>query len=343
MARIKHPLTRSLCEARSNQVFEVDGEEYVLGGRLGDGAVGIVRRGTRTHGKAVRAVKFLAPDPKYIDENVFDDVAHRFRREGERGSKLDHPHLVKVFRYCENEEGCLFEDNLTKNPFLLMELVPGKRTLDSKIKGLPAEDRQGFDVTQERLNIAIQVASALKYLQTLRLVHRDVKPANIFIRRRRTAHGIPQAKLGDFGVTKWGDFNASFATGTLTVTHQKGLGTLKYMSPEQALSPKDVGVRSDIYSFGITLFELFTGQILGTAHHVYQIMNARMRRGGTALGRFLSIGHSLRGGDEHLAAMILDMFHRSADSRPSINTVLGTLQWEYESRFSSDWRSDISQ
>jgi len=80
---------------------------------------------------------------------------------------------------------------------------------------------------------------------------------------------------------KWGDFHASVSTGLLTVTTQKGLGTLKYMSPEAAVRPKDVTVRADVYSFGVTLFELFTAQILASAHHVFEIMNARLSHGTT--------------------------------------------------------------
>ena len=82
-------------------------------------------------------------------------------------------------------------------------------------------------------------------------------------------------KLGDFGIVKWGDFHAALATGTLTTTHQQGLGTLKYMSPEQAIKPRDVTARSDIFSLGITLYEVFTGSILASPHHVFQLMNAR--------------------------------------------------------------------
>src|ERR1019366_2502394 len=102
----------------------------------------------------------------------------------------------------------------------------------------------------------------------------------------------PRAKLGDFGIMKWGDFQASISTGTLTVTSQRQLGSLKYMSPEQAIAPKDVTVRSDIYSFGITLFELFTGQIFPSPHHVFEVLNARLSRGTTA-SRFIALGYNI--------------------------------------------------
>jgi eukaryotic-like serine/threonine-protein kinase len=107
------------------------------------------------------------------------------------------------------------------------------------------------------LSIAACIAQALQYLHQKKLVHRDVKPANIFIPESSGAGLQPLAKLGDFGIMKWGDFQASISTGTLTVTSQQGLGTLKYMSPEQAIAPpREVTVRSDIYSFGIALFRI---------------------------------------------------------------------------------------
>ena len=66
-----HPLARTNCQPAGGQVFSLDGEEYVLGGQIGDGAVGLVRKAARTRDGMERAVKFLAPDPKYIDENKF--------------------------------------------------------------------------------------------------------------------------------------------------------------------------------------------------------------------------------------------------------------------------------
>ena len=94
----------------------VDGRSYVLGGSLGDGAAGLVRKATG-HDDQEYAVKFLAPDPKYIEESSFNDVAARFRREGGRGAYLDHPHLIRIHAYCENEDGGAFESSEPKNPF----------------------------------------------------------------------------------------------------------------------------------------------------------------------------------------------------------------------------------
>jgi eukaryotic-like serine/threonine-protein kinase len=334
-----HPLSRDLCHPIAGQKFTVGRETYVMGGALGDGAVGLVRKATLIRNSSIVAVKLLAPDPKYIDENVFDDVAARFRREGERGLRLRHPHLVATEGYSQNEEASAFEGEGPANPLLVMEFIRG-RTLESYIRNLDDEDEGRFRITREKLNIAIQVASAVEDLHQKRLVHRDIKPANIFLRRTEAVEEIPLAKIGDFGVMKWGDFHASLSTGLLTATSQKGLGTLKYMSPEAAIRPKEVTVRSDIYSLGITLFELFSGQVLVSAHHVFEVMNARLTRGTTS-SRFRDMGYALAAGDEDIAEMILDMHLRGQSGRPSIEKVRGRLEWEYESRYDSSWQEDL--
>ena len=188
-----------------------------------------------------------------------------------------------------------------------------------------------FAATESRLSIAVQLARALEHLKSQRLVHRDVKPANIFLRRQGSRW---HAKLGDFGVMKWGDFHAALATGTLTVVAQKGLGTLKYMSPEQAIRPDEVTIKSDIWSLGITLYELFTGQILASAHHVYEIQAAR-RTHGTTISRYNGLRCRVSSEDESLADLLLNMF-LAADGRPTIDKVRGRLEWEHSRRFGAD-------
>jgi serine/threonine protein kinase len=333
-----HPFSREVCIARGGQQFTIGKETYSMGGAIGDGAVGLVRKANRKSDGKLVAVKLLAPDPKYIEEDTFDDVAARFKREGERGVKLRHPHLVKIEAYADNTAGAVFENASPINPLLVMEFIRGK-TLDSFIRTIDDEEQGQFRITQTKLNIAVQIASAVEDLHRSKLVHRDIKPANVFLGQTVSPGAMPLAKLGDFGVMKWGDFQASLSTGVLTTTTQRGIGTLKYMSPEAAIKPKDVTVRSDIYSLGITLFELFTGQILASAHHVFEIMKPRLTRG-TTQSRFMDMGYKISDMDVVLAEMLLDMHLRGQSGRPTSEKVRGRLEWEYERRFGS-WSDDL--
>lgn len=320
-----HPLSRNLLKARKGQVFTAKGIEYELLGMIGNGAAGVVRKARVRSTGQVRAVKFLAPDPKYIDPNAFDDVAQRFRREGIRGAELDHENLVKIIAYEDNAEGACFGHGAVTNPFLVMEYTRGC-TLESILLRTSSDPFYcGILLDHRTLSIAVKVCRSLDYLHGLKIVHRDVKPANIFLSKTAPDKVPSVVKLGDFGVTKWGDFRAAYATGTLTVSHQQGLGTLKYMSPEQAVRPKKVTVRSDMFSLGITLFELFTGHVLPSPHHVFEIMTARKARG-AVVGKLREIGVVCSFGYEaRLFELILDMFLQGPKGRPTSARTLGEL------------------
>ena len=210
-----------------------------------------------------------------------------------------------------------------------MEYVGG-HTLESLIRRMAASSAQGTaQVTKQTLFIASRISTALNYLHDRRVIHRDVKPANVFLSASTLGATPSVVKLGDFGVTKWGDFLATAVSGSLTVTMQQGLGTVKYMSPEQAVRPKDVTVRSDMFSLGITLFELFTAQILQSPHHIFEIMSARASRDGT-MGKLLALG--IKCPDEHLGIFefILDMFLTAPKGRPSSSTAAGRMLYSFE-------------
>ena len=208
-----------------------------------------------------------------------------------------------------------------------MEFVGG-RTLESHIKKLDANPPPS-GVNQQTLSIALRVTTALQHLHERKIVHRDVKPGNIFISDADNEQ-VPQVvKLGDFGVTKWGDFRAAMTTGALTMSNQQGLGTIKYMSAEQAIRPKDVTVRSDMYSLGITLFELFTGRLLPSQHHAFEIRQARGMRTNIT-GRLQAVDvRGLSAFEEGVFEPILDMF-LSADRRPTSKLMTGRFAYWLE-------------
>jgi serine/threonine protein kinase len=318
-----HALARSQCHPQPRQRFTAGGQRYEFLGSLGDGAVGLVRKARHLATGRIVAVKVLAPDPKYIDVAAFEDVGQRFKREGIRGAHLRHENLVDIVAYEENQRGTCFESGGVKNPFIVMEYVRG-RTLESLIKKIGSSSEAGTaHVNKQTVSIASCICEALRYLHDRKIIHRDVKPANVFLSFESSP---PLVKLGDFGVTKWGDFLATAASGTLTVTRQQGLGTLKYMSPEQAVRPKDVTVRSDMFSLGITLFELFTGQILPSPHHVFEIMSARTSRH-SIMGKLLALGVKCPYEELGIFELVLDMFLIAPKGRPASVAVAGRMRF----------------
>ncbi len=317
------------------QEFVAGNKSYVIGGKLGDGAIGVVRKAREKGSGTQRVIKLLAPESKYIESSSIDDISERFRREGMRGQELDHENLIEIYAYEENDSGSKFltgngEGEKPQVPFIVME-HGGARTLDGYIKrSKRGIQKNSCNRTEETLYIAHEISKAVLYLHRRRLIHRDIKPANIFLTKSRP----PEVRLGDFGIVKWSDFKAAVATGTLTVSGQSGLGTLKYMPPEQSTNPKDVTVKSDMWSLGISLWELFTNQILPDYHFVYQIRELRRERS-NLLGRMykLGLGTAIAGYPElhPLLEAILDSF-LGQSTRPSSTRLSGMLKTAYDDR-----------
>ena len=190
---------------------------------LGGGGMGVVYKAEDTRLKRTVALKFL-PAALTLDP----DAKTRFKHEAEAASALDHPNICNVHDIDETPDGQMF---------ICMAYYEGE-TLKKKIEQGPLPFRDAID-------IALQIACGLQAAHEAGMVHRDVKPANIMV----TAKG--EAKILDFGVAKLAGQAVLTKTGST-------VGTAAYASPEQARG-EEVDRRSDIFSFGVVLYEMITG------------------------------------------------------------------------------------
>ncbi|MFC2165364.1 protein kinase [Acidobacteriota bacterium] len=217
---------------------------YQLIEELGRGGMGVVYKAEDTKLKRKVALKFLPPELTHIP-----DVKDRFMREAQTAAALDHPNICTVYELDEAEE----------KTFISMAYVEGQ-SLRKKIESGPLE-------LDEALNIATQVAEGLEEAHKKGVVHRDIKSANIMVTEDN------QAKIMDFGL-------ARMTGGTLITKEGMTMGTIAYMSPEQAQG-EEVDHRSDIWSFGVVLYEMFCGQLPFMGEHdqavVYSILNKKPR------------------------------------------------------------------
>ncbi|WP_198000884.1 serine/threonine-protein kinase [Gimesia fumaroli] len=203
-------------------------EHFIIRERIGRGGMGAVFRAIDTRLDRVVALKVLSPGQSRDAGSV-----KRFQNEAKAAARLDHENISRVF-YIGEDQGL---------NFIAFEYVKGTNVRE-------IIHSRGILPAAEAVNYALQIASALKHINKAGVVHRDIKPSNIII----TPGG--RAKLVDLGLARKESDNASADLTSAGTT----LGTFDYISPEQAKDPRNVDVRSDIYSLGCTLYHMLTGE-----------------------------------------------------------------------------------
>jgi len=252
---------------------------YRVEGKLGEGGLGMVVKAFDTRLKSMRAIKTLKRTIT-TDAEFFRGLEERFTREAEAGSRMGiNPNLVAVYDLVADTDGTLY---------LILEYVPGG-TLADRLK-------QGPVPLDQALRWTADSCRGLQAAHDVGIVHRDVKPANIFLA------ADSRAQVGDFGIAQIDDISGRTRS---TVGHP---GTPLYMSPEQAHMTAYVQPATDQYSLGLVLFELLTGV-------AYRRLGAQ------------DVKARLAAFPPPVAALIARMTAESAEERyPSLGGALGAIQ-----------------
>ncbi|HEY2736683.1 MAG TPA: serine/threonine-protein kinase, partial [Polyangiales bacterium] len=207
----------------------IDGR-YAVEARIGEGGMGIVYRARHVGLKKPIALKLMRSDQAHDP-----DVVQRFVQEARASSAIGHPNIVDISDFGATQDGAIY---------FAMEYLQGHSLAQAMLRGPLARERA--------LSILIQIASALAAAHARGIIHRDLKPDNVFLTREPENDDF--VKVLDFGIAKVKNAAAKITrTGAV-------FGTPHYMSPEQAAG-QPVDPRSDIYSLGVIMYQLFVGQL----------------------------------------------------------------------------------
>src|ERR1039458_545994 len=271
---------------------------YKLLQQIGEGGCGVVYMAEQeepVHRRVALKVIKLGMDTK--------QVIARFEAERQALAPKDHPNIAKVLDAGATDTG---------RPYFVMELVRGIKITDYC-------DQNDLS-TRERLDLFIQVCHAIQHAHQKGIIHRDIKPSNILVTMN---DGVPLPKVIDFGIAKATE--GKLTDQTVFTAFEQFIGTPAYMSPEQAeMSARDVDTRSDIYSVGVLLYELLTGQTPFDAKKLLQAGLDEIRRTIRQVepARPSTCLSTMRGADLTAIAK-----HRKAEPPKLLHLVRGDLDW----------------
>jgi eukaryotic-like serine/threonine-protein kinase len=266
---------------------ELHAGRFVLEACLGRGGMGEVWRARETATDARVALKFLR------EELAADaDAKKRFVREARLAARVRHPNVVALLEVEDTQA----------QPFLVMELLVGE-TLGARLR------RKGRLDCAELAAIALPMFHAVEAAHAAGVVHRDLKPDNVFVARDGDAVRV---RVLDFGIAKQIENLAETAGGLSTAglqTTSAMLGTPYYMAPEQALGERDVDARADLWSIGIILYECLSGKRPTEAATVGAILKIIVTDG------IVPLAEQVPALDAHLADEIMDLLRSNRDER----------------------------
>ena len=206
--------------------------------QLGQGGMATVFKAY--HASLDRYVAIKALHPAFNQDVTFEA---RFQREARVVAKLEHPHIVPVYDYAEHE----------KRPYLVMKFIEGDT--------LKAQLDEGPLTSEDIAKIVDAVGSALSYAHRQGVLHRDIKPSNVLVAKDG------QIYLADFGLARIAQ------SGESTLSSDMIMGTPQYISPEQAMGIKELDERTDLYSFGVMLYEMVVGKVPFNADTPFSVIH----------------------------------------------------------------------